>query len=243
VTGDPSALARAWAEQLPREFARRLASALHSGPDSVRALLQHQAVLHESAAAVRAATAVAVGGDGVFAAGLLTARLDMADEQVQVTPVWTGPQSDHIHGRLTLAALADLIDEARRELLLVSYATIPGDDVRAALGAAAAKGVEITLLLERNVDNPQFTGHSDPFPNLPARRLCWPAHARPSGASMHAKLLVVDRRTALVGSANLTGYGLERNLECGLLLRGGPVPGRLVDHLLAADGVEDVGPT
>ncbi|WP_425454039.1 phospholipase D-like domain-containing protein [Nocardioides immobilis] len=38
---------------------------------------------------------------------------------------------------------------------------------------------------------------------------------------MHAKVLVVDRRTALVGSANLTGHALERNLECGLLVRGG----------------------
>lgn len=41
---------------------------------------------------------------------------------------------------------------------------------------------------------------------------------------MHAKVQVVDRRTALVGSANLTGYGLERNLECGLLVTGGAVP-------------------
>ncbi len=56
---------------------------------------------------------------------------------------------------------------------------------------------------------------------------------------MHAKVLVVDRRTALVGSANLTGYALERNLECGLLLRGGPVPSLLVDHLLSANGLEE----
>lgn len=49
---------------------------------------------------------------------------------------------------------------------------------------------------------------------------------------MHAKVLVVDRRVALVGSANLTGYGLERNLECGLLVRGGLVPAALAEHLL-----------
>ncbi len=55
---------------------------------------------------------------------------------------------------------------------------------------------------------------------------------------MHAKILVVDRRVALVGSANLTGYGLERNLECGLLVRGGPVPRLLVEHLLTARGLE-----
>ncbi len=38
---------------------------------------------------------------------------------------------------------------------------------------------------------------------------------------MHAKVLVVDGRTALVGSANVTGSAMERNLECGLLVRGG----------------------
>jgi cardiolipin synthase len=57
---------------------------------------------------------------------------------------------------------------------------------------------------------------------------------------MHAKVLVVDRQTALVGSANLTGYGLERNLEAGVLIRGGPVPSLLAEHLLTARGIEDV---
>ena len=56
---------------------------------------------------------------------------------------------------------------------------------------------------------------------------------------MHAKILVVDRRIALVGSANLTGHALERNLECGVLIRGGPVPGQLVAHLLGADSLRE----
>ncbi len=57
---------------------------------------------------------------------------------------------------------------------------------------------------------------------------------------MHAKVLIVDRRTALVGSANLTGPALERNLECGLLVSGGPVPTLLADHLFAAHGLTEV---
>jgi cardiolipin synthase len=56
---------------------------------------------------------------------------------------------------------------------------------------------------------------------------------------MHAKVLVVDRQTALVGSANLTGYGLERNLEAGILIRGGHVPALLAEHLFSAQGVQD----
>jgi cardiolipin synthase A/B len=136
--------------------------------------------------------------------------------------------------------LADLVDDAQQEILLVSYATLPSNDVRSALDAAASRGVEITMLLERNIDNPWFHGLEEPFPQVAARRLCWPATARLPGASMHAKLLIVDRRTALVGSANLTGYGLERNLECGLLVRGGPVPRLLAEHVLSAHGLEEI---
>lgn len=54
---------------------------------------------------------------------------------------------------------------------------------------------------------------------------------------MHAKILVVDRKSALVGSANLTGYGVERNLECSLLVRGGHLPAALAKHVLNADGL------
>lgn len=237
MTLNAEGAAREWSQQLPREFARRLADALREGPEKVRAL-RAEAVLPESSAAVRDAEQLAARGDGPFTAGLLTARLDVAEEQPQVTPVWTGPHSHARYGRLTLAVLADLIDEARQEILLVSYATLPSADIRSALTASVGRGVEITLLLERAVDNPQFHGNAEPFPGLSARRLFWPATARPNGASMHAKLLVVDRRLALVGSANLTGYGLERNLECGLLIRGGVVPTLLAEHVLSADGLE-----
>lgn len=196
-------------------------------------------MLPESAAAVRTAMELTDQGDGPYAAGLLTGWVDAIDQQPQLTPVWTGPESDRGQGRLTLAVVADLIDEARREILLVSYETVPSENIRAALAAAASRGVSVALLLERAADNHRFEAHADPFPDLPARRLRWPAVERPAGASMHAKVLVIDRRTALVGSANLTGYGLERNLECGLLIRGGRVPPLLAEHLLTADGIQD----
>jgi cardiolipin synthase A/B len=239
VTIDPTDMARRWAEQLPREFARQLAVALRDGREALQALRAH-AVLPASAAAVRGAVDLTSQGDGPYTAGVLAGRLDALDTQPQVTPVWTGPESNRGHGRLTLAVVADLIAEARREILLASYATIPSENIRRALTAAADRGVKITLLLERSADNPNFTGHGDPFPGITARRLAWPAHERPVGAAMHAKVLVVDRRTALVGSANLTGHALERNLECGLLIRSGRVPAFLVDHLLSAHGLEDV---
>lgn len=239
MTVDVVAVATRWAQQLPRDFARDLAAALRAGTAALHAL-QLQVALPASTAAVRTGVALVQQGDGAFAAGVLIGQLDAAAARPQVTPVWTGPESDAGHSRLTLAVVADLIDEAKRELILASYATVPGDNVRQALHDAVGRGVALTLLLERTQDNPNFHGQGDPFPGLSAGRLAWPAAARPPGASMHAKVLVVDRRTALVGSANLTGHALERNLECGLLVRGGSVPGLLAVHLLTAPNVQQL---
>lgn len=239
MTLDPVAVATEWARHLPREFARDLAAALRGGAVALR-VLEERVAQPISTAAVRIGFVLVKQGDAALAAGVLTGQLDARADQPQVTPVWTGPESGVGRGRLTLAVVADLIDEAQHELLLVSYATAPGERLRQALHAAGSRGVRITLLLERSADNPSFHGHGDPFPGLPARRLTWPQTARPVGASMHAKVLVVDRRIALVGSANVTGYALERNLECGLLVRGGQVPELLAEHLLTATALEPV---
>ena len=64
----------------------------------------------------------------------------------------------------------------------------------------------------------------------------------PNHASMHAKTAIADDRVALVTSANLTGHALDRNMELGLLVRGGDVPRILATHFdgLVAQGVLSV---
>ena len=89
----------------------------------------------------------------------------------------------------------------------------------------------ITLLAESHADNPAYTSAGTPFPGLDAIRLHWPAAQRPPGAALHAKVIVVDDRIALVGSANLTSRAMEANLECGILIRGGPQPRAIRDHI------------
>ena len=145
--------------------------------------------------------------------------------------VWTGPESGVSSSRLTAAAVIDLINAARSEILLVSYATQTEPSIRAALSAATARSVAVTLLAERHADNPSYTAAGTPFPGLNALRLHWPASSRPSGAALHAKIIVVDDQVALVGSANLTGRAMESNLECGILIRGGPQPRAIRDHI------------
>jgi phosphatidylserine/phosphatidylglycerophosphate/cardiolipin synthase-like enzyme len=52
-----------------------------------------------------------------------------------------------------------------------------------------------------------------------------------AGGTMHAKCAVADGSLAFVTSANLTRAALERNIELGLLIRGGDVPKDLHRHL------------
>ena len=145
--------------------------------------------------------------------------------------VWTGPESGVSSSRLTAAAVIELINAARTQILLVSYATHTEPSIAAALSAAVARGVEVTLLAERHADNPSYTAPGTPFPGLAALRLHWPTRSRPPGAALHAKIIVVDDQVALVGSANLTSRAMESNLECGFLIRGGPQPHAVRDHI------------
>jgi phosphatidylserine/phosphatidylglycerophosphate/cardiolipin synthase-like enzyme len=57
----------------------------------------------------------------------------------------------------------------------------------------------------------------------------WPTAKRTeAGAKMHAKLAVADRRVLFVTSAQ---SGVGKNIEAGLLIRGGPAPARAAEHV------------
>jgi len=231
-----------WGHRLPLADLRALARAAREGSVALAALraeTSHPEALLASAVVAKSVAA----GDGTYVAGLLegaSAHLHATtDPSLEV--VWTGPVSSVNSSRLTSAVIAGLLAEAEHEILLVSYASYPPLSISAAFSAAAARGVRILLLAERPADRPGFNGLDVPLPGIECTRLHWPADVREPGASLHAKILVVDRKTALVGSANFTGHGMERNLECGLLIRGGAVPGSIREHLLTADGVVPLG--
>jgi len=230
---DLADLACSLAERLPESDLRALSTAAAKGRPALLTLRSGTA-----AAVVRTACddllAASAAGTPEYLAGLLAGAaraMASARRRQGVDVVWTGPHSGVTTGRLTAAAVAELIGLARNEILLVSFATQSDAAISDALRQAAARGVEITLLLERAADNPNYIGPARPFPRLPATRLTWPSANRPRGAALHAKLIVIDSETALVGSANLTSNAMERNLECGVLLRGGDQPAEIVRHV------------
>jgi cardiolipin synthase A/B len=221
------------AERLPPGDVRRLAEAAARGEPGVRQLRASagSVILRDACDQLRRRLSFA---ESAYMGGLLigAARaVERARQHQSVSVVWTGPESGMSSSRLTAATVIELISVAQSGLLLVSYATHTEPSIATASSAAVARGVVVTLLAERHEDNPSYTASDMPFPGLGALRLHWPAAARPPGAALHAKVIVVDDKIALVGSANLTSRAMESNLECGILIRGGPHPRAIRDHI------------
>jgi phosphatidylserine/phosphatidylglycerophosphate/cardiolipin synthase-like enzyme len=214
------------ADQLPERDMAALAAALTSSHDGLSRLRARasSAILRTACDTMQSAVAATSAS---FAAGMLMGILRARQPQRSaVDVVWSGPSSSVTTSRLTSAVVVDLVDEAVAEVLLASYAMHSEPALAAALSRAVQRGVRITFVAERAADNPSFHGPRVAFAHVPARRLRWPADRRPAGACLHAKILVVDRIVALVGSANVTTSAMERNLECGVLVR---------DRIVAAD--------
>jgi cardiolipin synthase A/B len=49
-------------------------------------------------------------------------------------------------------------------------------------------------------------------------------------AVLHAKCIVIDSASALVTSANPTPAAYTKNIELGIVIRGGTIPGQIASH-------------
>ena len=81
--------------------------------------------------------------ESAYLAGLLTGTaraVERARRHQSVSVVWTGPESGVSSSRLTAAAVIELINAARSEILLVSYATHNEPSIKAALVSRDSHG-------------------------------------------------------------------------------------------------------
>lgn len=160
------------------------------------------------------------------------------ERELSVELVWTGPTTRFVPTRRTEQVLLDLIARAHADLFLVSFVAYDVPSVAKAMNEAAGRGVRQRVLLEAS------TSHGGSLSVDPAATMravvptaeifTWKGKSEPFvDGKVHAKVAVVDRTRAFITSANLTGYALEKNMEAGVLLNGGPVPKTLSDHLQA----------
>jgi phosphatidylserine/phosphatidylglycerophosphate/cardiolipin synthase-like enzyme len=154
--------------------------------------------------------------------------------------VWTGPKTGLIPTRNTEQAIREVIDEARKSLFIVSYVFYKASSIVDGLNEATKRGVSVRILLESSTDHggavigDGIVAMHRAVPN--ADLYIWnPTEKAVSAGSLtaavHAKCAVADHRIAFVTSANLTSAAMERNMELGILVRGGTTPERLHSHL------------
>lgn len=154
--------------------------------------------------------------------------------------VWTGPDGGSQVLRRTDQALLQVINSAQHSLLVVSFAVYKIANIRRALLAAAERNVEIRICLEA----PDPSAGKITFDTLKALGqqvakqatvYVWPAAQRPhttggKHGSLHVKCAVADEQLLFISSANLTEYALSLNMELGVLIEGGPLPGEVRNH-------------
>jgi len=75
--------------------------------------------------------------------------------------------------------------------------------------------------IDRLPENPSVRFAGTPIRGLDAIRFPL-QHRRLPGGVLHAKVIVMGDRVALVSSANLTSRVIETSLECGILIGGVP---------------------
>jgi phosphatidylserine/phosphatidylglycerophosphate/cardiolipin synthase-like enzyme len=128
------------------------------------------------------------------------------------------------------------VGEARHELLLMTYSARPHPPLTDTLQAAIGRGVAVSVVVETLQGAGSALSGDEPyhaFTGIDGIELWhWPVPRRTEpGAKMHAKLAVADRHILLITSANLTQSGVTKNIEAGLLIRGGIAPVRAAEHV------------
>ena len=155
--------------------------------------------------------------------------------------VWTGPSTGQVPVRHTEQVLCEVIEAAKRRLFLVSFVAYEVDSIIRALRGAIGRQVQIDVLLESSdkhggrVTYDSVKAMKGILPSIDV--YVWSSDRKSlpgqlSGA-VHAKCAVADGELAFITSANLTSAAMERNMELGVLVKGGELPFELHRHLEA----------
>jgi phosphatidylserine/phosphatidylglycerophosphate/cardiolipin synthase-like enzyme len=150
-----------------------------------------------------------------------------AEQHIEL--LWSGPSpAEQIPARRIDQALYDLIANAKREILLVTFAAAKIERLVSELLKANLRGVRIQLILEFEQSSEGQLSY-DAIKAFPADLVkaaeiyYWPVEKRERNQAgrpgkLHSKLAIADD-TILVSSANLTDDAFNRNLELGVLVR------------------------
>lgn len=153
--------------------------------------------------------------------------------------VWSGPGVPGLHARDTRRVYEELITSAEHSIWVSTYAFFDGPKAFELIARQLDEnpGLRVTLLL--NIQRKR--GDTSASEQVVRRfadhfwRVEWPGTTRPQvfydprsiemdgpTGVLHAKAVVIDRRTTFITSANLTEAALDRNVELGVLVADQP---------------------
>lgn len=164
----------------------------------------------------------------------------LKEKQESLDLVWTGPNTGLVPCRHTEQVLLEVISSATQRIFLVSFVGFNIPSIQNALNEVAASGVRVCILLESSkqhggqLDVDSIHEYKDSIPK--AKIYAW-QHQQSSKSRwngvVHAKCAVSDGLLAFITSANLSKAAMDRNMELGVMIRGGSIPDRLDKHLTA----------
>lgn len=134
-------------------------------------------------------------------------------EDVQVVPSGPGESEDGL-----LQMLLAVINSAREELVLTTPYFVPDDSMLRALRGAAARGVQVDMILPERVDSllTRYASRSyyDELLDLGVRIQLY------QKGLLHTKSITADRRISMFGTVNLDMRSLWLNYEVALFVYG-----------------------
>lgn len=156
-----------------------------------------------------------------------------------VDTVWTGPEVLGSEVRRTEAVVTEMVVSAENELLIVGYWLVTSTaQIRSLIETLiqqSRKGIQVRFVFdpgEKSGSPDNFSALNELWPHnlsgAPREVYSWSQYMTKATNSsgqqydrkLHAKVIVADRRDALVTSANLTHAGLIGNLEMGFRVQG-----------------------
>ncbi|HJU14244.1 MAG TPA: phospholipase D-like domain-containing protein [Candidatus Nitrosotalea sp.] len=153
----------------------------------------------------------------------------MTDVQILAT----GPEFIGEGVRGTGPVIEEIIGDAQNEIQILAYLFTTSGRVLSLLESSLRKGIRVTIVInefEKQNDDikEKITALINEFSHLKVVNF-----HKDGGEQLHAKVVVVDRKKAIVGSANFSWGGMTRNYEIGILLEGEGAwkLGKLVDDL------------
>ncbi len=210
-------------------------------PDSVEAL---EAYLNEN------------GLEGQSVPAMLEAILETQDHAYNAalnqSLVVTGPEVSGVTNLKTGSRFLQVVEHAKRELMLATFALFRGDQILAPIHEAMKRNpqLEVTLIVHvgrRHGDSTltsqivenfrqEFFSKHWPWEELRPRVFYFPSSLEMKSSlrgAMHAKFVIADEQRCFITSANFTEAAQSRNIEIGVEISDSHEPKTLAQYFKA----------